>query len=221
MEDLLSRAKEVTPGCIISCIQKLVDKNTVAKEEVDLEQVLVLSTMALGAYLFFTYVFGLFIWIYRCALAPSTQIGQRYRKGTWAAITGSSDGIGAEFAIQCAREGFNIVLFGRSEDKLSGVKAKIHSLGNGVMVKTVICDFSGNNTKEFYDKLWKTELEVLDISIFINNAGVMYIGAIETCDVDKLTQMLDVNVVPLVMLTKKFLLKVKNSTDKTRRYALI
>ena len=44
---------------------------------------------------------------------------QRYGgKGTWALVTGSSDGIGLEFARQLAREGFNICLVSRTESKL-------------------------------------------------------------------------------------------------------
>jgi len=44
---------------------------------------------------------------------------QRYGgKGTWALVTGSTDGIGLEFARQLAREGFNICLVSRTESKL-------------------------------------------------------------------------------------------------------
>jgi len=41
---------------------------------------------------------------------------QRYGgKGTWALVTGASDGIGLEFCKQLAKDGFNIVLVSRSE----------------------------------------------------------------------------------------------------------
>jgi 17beta-estradiol 17-dehydrogenase / very-long-chain 3-oxoacyl-CoA reductase len=42
-------------------------------------------------------------------------------KGTWAAVTGASDGIGAEFCKHLARLGFNIVLISRTESKLKEV----------------------------------------------------------------------------------------------------
>lgn len=41
-----------------------------------------------------------------------------YGKGTWAVVTGGSDGIGKQFGIQLAKMGFNIVLISRSLDKL-------------------------------------------------------------------------------------------------------
>ena len=39
-------------------------------------------------------------------------------KGTWALVTGASDGIGLEFCKQLARDGFNICLVSRTESKL-------------------------------------------------------------------------------------------------------
>jgi hypothetical protein len=45
-------------------------------------------------------------------------------KRPWALITGSSDGIGAEYARQIAA-GFNLVLVSRDSNKLSAVRADI------------------------------------------------------------------------------------------------
>lgn len=40
-------------------------------------------------------------------------------------VTGASDGIGAEFAVQLAKQGFNVVLVARNMAKLQAVQAKI------------------------------------------------------------------------------------------------
>jgi short-subunit dehydrogenase len=40
-------------------------------------------------------------------------------------VTGASDGIGAEFAVQLADAGFNIVLVARSYEKLSEIASRI------------------------------------------------------------------------------------------------
>ena len=40
-------------------------------------------------------------------------------------VTGASDGIGAQFAIQLAEAGFSVVLVGRNEDKLKVIEQKI------------------------------------------------------------------------------------------------
>ena len=42
----------------------------------------------------------------------------RYGKNTWVLITGASDGIGRQFGIELARQGFNICLLGRNREKL-------------------------------------------------------------------------------------------------------
>ena len=47
---------------------------------------------------------------------------QRYGgKGTWAMVTGSTDGIGLEFCKQLAKDGFNICLVSRTESKIKSV----------------------------------------------------------------------------------------------------
>jgi 17beta-estradiol 17-dehydrogenase / very-long-chain 3-oxoacyl-CoA reductase len=47
--------------------------------------------------------------------------------GMLSVVTGASDGIGAEFAVQLAKAGFNIILVGRDEQKLSDIQNKIAS----------------------------------------------------------------------------------------------
>ena len=42
-------------------------------------------------------------------------------KGTWALVTGASDGIGLEFCKQLAADGFNICLISRTKSKLEKV----------------------------------------------------------------------------------------------------
>lgn len=41
------------------------------------------------------------------------------------AVSGASDGIGKEFALQLAKKGFNILLIGRNKEKLEQVEAEI------------------------------------------------------------------------------------------------
>ena len=43
-------------------------------------------------------------------------------------VTGATDGIGKEFALQLAKKGFNILLVSRSEDKLKAVTNEIGEL---------------------------------------------------------------------------------------------
>ena len=66
-----------------------------------------------------TYSIGIFI-IHHLFTRGHDMI-TRYGKGTWAIVTGSSDGIGAEYAKLLARKGFNVCLVSRTESKLKKV----------------------------------------------------------------------------------------------------
>ena len=46
------------------------------------------------------------------------DLAERYGKGTWAVITGSSDGYGKLYAMHLAKRGFNIVLIAEGAKKL-------------------------------------------------------------------------------------------------------
>jgi short-subunit dehydrogenase len=44
------------------------------------------------------------------------------------AVSGASDGIGKEFALQLAKKGFNILLIGRNQEKLEQVEIEISKM---------------------------------------------------------------------------------------------
>jgi 17beta-estradiol 17-dehydrogenase / very-long-chain 3-oxoacyl-CoA reductase len=92
-------------------------------------------------------------------------------KGSWAVVTGASDGLGKEYAIQLAQKGFNIVLISRTESKLQGVAKEIEQKYAGTAVKTKILpiDFSKNDEGD-YAKL-KALVDGLDVAVLINNVG--------------------------------------------------
>ena len=80
----------------------------------------------------------------------------------WAVVTGSSDGIGAEFGRQLAEEGFNVVLVSRTLSKLEKVAKEIkEGVGKGVEVKVVQADFAGNANLSYYEELFKKILSQL------------------------------------------------------------
>lgn len=62
--------------------------------------------------------------------------------GQWALITGSTDGIGKAYAIELAKQGFNIILISRTKDKLEQVSQEIQSQYSKIQVKTVAIDFT-------------------------------------------------------------------------------
>ncbi|EEP77591.1 conserved hypothetical protein [Uncinocarpus reesii 1704] len=105
-------------------------------------------------------------------ILPGKPLSSFGPKGSWALVTGASDGIGKEYALQIARKGYNIILVSRSESKLSAVASEISSANPKIMTKTVSMDFSQDNDED-YEKL-KDVIKGLDISILINNVGLSH-----------------------------------------------
>jgi short-subunit dehydrogenase len=97
--------------------------------------------------------------------------------GSWAVVTGASDGIGAEFCRQLAADGFNIALVSRTLSKLQDVEKECKKINPKISTRIVQADFAGNANVAFYEGIHK-KLEDLDIAILINNAGVSYMGMI-------------------------------------------
>ncbi|KAB8272734.1 very-long-chain 3-oxoacyl-CoA reductase [Aspergillus minisclerotigenes] len=90
-------------------------------------------------------------------------------KGSWAVVTGASDGLGKEFSLQLARAGFNIVLVSRTASKLTTLSDEITSKYASVQTKTLAMDFARNEDSD-YEKL-KALVDELDVAILVNNVG--------------------------------------------------
>ena len=74
-------------------------------------------------------------------------------EGTWALVTGATDGIGLEFCQQLASQGFNICLVSRSENKLKFVVATYLSKYKKQEIRIVHANFAQNANMAFYDNL--------------------------------------------------------------------
>ncbi|CUS08303.1 unnamed protein product [Tuber aestivum] len=90
-------------------------------------------------------------------------------KGSWALITGASDGIGKEFSLQLAAKGFNVVLVSRTRSKLATLAREVESKCSGIETKTLAMDFAENDSAD-YERL-RALVKDLDIAILINNVG--------------------------------------------------
>ncbi|GIJ88808.1 hypothetical protein Asppvi_007735 [Aspergillus pseudoviridinutans] len=89
-------------------------------------------------------------------------------KGSWAVVTGASDGLGKEFSLQLARAGFNIVLVSRTASKLTTLAEEI-TTKHSVQTKTLAMDFAANDDAD-YEEL-KATVDGLDVAVLINNVG--------------------------------------------------
>ncbi|KAJ8773545.1 hypothetical protein K2173_005791 [Erythroxylum novogranatense] len=128
-----------------------------------------LVVFALGSVSLLKFVLVILQWVYVSFLRPGKNL-KKY--GSWALVTGSTDGIGKGFAFQLARKGLNLVLVGRNPDKLKDVSDSIHSKYGKIQIKTVVVDFSGDIDEGI--KGMEETIEGLDVGVLINNVGVSY-----------------------------------------------
>jgi len=85
-------------------------------------------------------------------------------------ITGSTDGIGKLAAIQLAKDGHQIYIHGRNNEKLNQVVAEIKQLTNNQNIKGLVADFSDLSAIQSMAKDMNEDLTKIDV--LINNAGV-------------------------------------------------
>ena len=86
----------------------------------------------------------------------------RYGKGSWAVVTGASDGIGRALCEELALQGFNIVLIARNKEKLEKVAQELNVLNKDILTKIVIADFENSTKEGFFDEIY-SQIESLDI----------------------------------------------------------
>ena len=78
--------------------------------------------MFLGAIQAVIFASEALLFVYKHTLRTKGNLIKRYGEGSWAVVTGASDGIGAEYCKLLAEDGFNIVLISRTMSKLEKVE---------------------------------------------------------------------------------------------------
>jgi uncharacterized protein len=117
-------------------------------------------------------------------------------------ITGASGGIGEAFARRLAREGHNLVLVARSEDKLRSICDELQA-GHKITAKFVAADLTLADADRQLFK--ETEKQSLEIDLLINNAGFGSMGDFSRLPLDRELGMIDLNIRCLVALTHRYL----------------
>ena len=131
----------------------------------------------------------------------SIDLKQKY--GSWALITGPTDGIGLEYARQLAARGLNLVLVGRSQEKLDKVRDELLDKHH-IDIVTVQADLNSDDPQMYNRILREIAPETREIGILVNNAGVMYDSPNRFLDQpeSKIWQHVRVNMLAVVMMTR-------------------
>lgn len=90
-------------------------------------------------------------------------------RGSWALITGASDGIGKEYASSLAKAGYNLILVSRTKSKLDAVSSSITSTHSSIRVESLAMDFGANLDSDYASLA--SLIRDKDIAILINNVG--------------------------------------------------
>ena len=110
-------------------------------------------------------------------------------------ITGASSGLGADFAKELSKEGYDLILVARSKEKLEKIAKELKS-----NIEIEAMDLSvKENVYKLYSK-YKGKVDLL-----INNAGFGAFGKFVDSDLDNELNMIDLNIVTYHILTKLFL----------------
>lgn len=149
--------------------------------------VLALSTLAL--------VLDVFV------LPPVNFAKYGARKGKWAVVTGASDGIGKEYAIQLAKKGLNVVLVSRTLSKLEALALEIEAVAK---VETKVVAFDASKDVDANYEALKDAIASLPVSVLINNVGQSHsipVPFLET-ETSELTDIITINNLVTLKITQ-------------------
>lgn len=120
-------------------------------------------------------------------------------KDKYTLITGASSGIGYELAKLYANKGENLILVARRLDKLEEFKNKFPN----IKILNIKMDLSLiDSSNKIYDI---TKKENIFVNRLINNAGVGLFGDFSDTDLNREINMINLNIISLVSLTKMYL----------------
>jgi hypothetical protein len=113
-----------------------------------------------------------------------------------ALITGASAGIGAVYADRLARRGYDLILVARNAKRLSTLARRIEN-ETGRSVETLAADLTAAEDLHRVEDILRTNPR---ISLLVNNAGLGAVAPLVEADVDKMENMIRLNVTALTRL---------------------
>jgi hypothetical protein len=114
-----------------------------------------------------------------------------------ALITGASSGIGAVYADRLAKRGYDLILVARNETRLNSLSARLAS-ETGRSVEVLPADL---NNRADLAKVEATLRNDASITLLVNNAGVASVAPLLNANVEKMEDIIRLNITALTRLT--------------------
>jgi len=114
-----------------------------------------------------------------------------------ALVTGASSGIGAIYADRLARRGHDLILVARNRERLDAQAQRIQRDTNR-KVRTLVADLNSRADLARVEDVLRTDAS---ITLLVNNAGVGATAPLLASEVDKMVEMIELNVTALTRLT--------------------
>jgi 3-oxoacyl-[acyl-carrier protein] reductase len=129
-------------------------------------------------------------------------------KGRNALVLASSQGLGLGIATKLCEEGVNVLISGRSADKLAAAAEKLTTAGPGTAQYTVVDLFDADAAHTLYGAA-KDKLGAIDI--LVNNTGGPPPGEVTTPDSDQWRKQVDAMLIRIIEITNLCIADMKKS----------
>jgi len=118
-----------------------------------------------------------------------------------ALITGATSGIGKSTAFEFAKHGYNLIITGRRQDRLTDLK---NNLLNQFSIKVLDLCFDVRDSKQVETVLSNLPTEFKNIDVLVNNAGLAAgLASIQDGELNHWEQMIDTNIKGLLYVSKQ------------------
>ncbi|EFQ99694.1 testosterone 17-beta-dehydrogenase 3 [Nannizzia gypsea CBS 118893] len=141
---------------------------------------------------------------------------------TYAFITGATDGVGRSMAYELAKNGFNLVLHGRNNEKLQSITEDLHKQYPDIQTRQYMCDASKDLLEPSRMSALYKAVEGIHLSILINNVGGMgclppscLFQAYESYTGEQIDTVLNVNLRFMAQLTRILIPLLDHTASKT------
>jgi short-subunit dehydrogenase len=132
-------------------------------------------------------------------------VDPKTRYGGWALVAGASAGLGAAFAHEAARLGFDVVLLARRADVLEETAAAIRA-AHGVQTRCIVADLA----RDDIDDVVAAQTADLDIGVFVYNAAAELYGPFLSIDAADHRTNLAVNCFTPTILARQLGLRMRD-----------